>query len=128
LQRRNKWQTAQAEVKVGDIVLVKDINLFHRTWPLGRITKILPGSNRHTTAVEVKTLTGVYSRPVTKLVPQLLESHELTHGDTSSPKGGGCSGYYKVTDTSLVGMGEEHQHEEAESLTVARAERKQADK
>ncbi len=42
LQRLNKWRRSERSVKVGDLVLLKDMDLFVRSWPLGRIVISIP--------------------------------------------------------------------------------------
>ena len=43
LQQRYKWQTAQPQIQVGDVVLTKMPNSAPCIWPLGIVTKIFPG-------------------------------------------------------------------------------------
>jgi len=71
------------------VVLVKDMDAFQRSWPLGRIVEVYPGPDGLTCAVTVKTQSGFFRRPIVKLVP-LLKNNIVLPG--SSPEGGGCSG------------------------------------
>ena len=54
-------------IALGDLVLVQDEELKRGKWPLARVTKILPGKDDVVRVVEVKTKSGVYTRPVAKL-------------------------------------------------------------
>ena len=42
LQTRQKWTREHPNAKVGDVVLVRDMNLARNKWPLGRIVEVLP--------------------------------------------------------------------------------------
>ena len=45
LQPRQKWTREHPNAKVGDVVLVRDVNLARNKWPLGRIVKVYPSSD-----------------------------------------------------------------------------------
>ncbi|KRX38630.1 hypothetical protein T05_1910, partial [Trichinella murrelli] len=64
---RSKWMTKRQEPKEGDIVLVKEDNAKRKSWPIGRITSVLPGSDGLCRTVEVKTAKGTFTRPVARL-------------------------------------------------------------
>lgn len=68
LQQRNKWRLEKREIKIGDIVLVKEDNSPPLHWPLAKIIELHPGTDKITRVVTVKTKTGVYKRPVSKLI------------------------------------------------------------
>ena len=53
LQKRNKWKTPQYNYKPGDVILLKDDNVFTRTWPMGRIQRVYPGTDGIVRAVDV---------------------------------------------------------------------------
>ena len=68
LIKRSKWLQDQANLKVGQVVLVADAVAPRGYWPLARITKIFPGPDGRVRSVEVQSAAGgVYQRPVTKL-------------------------------------------------------------
>ena len=48
-------------------MLVHDDSTKKRLWPLARIEEIIPGSDGVVRVAKVRTKTGVYTRPVTKL-------------------------------------------------------------
>jgi len=72
LQLRSKWLNKQLNIQSNDIVLIVDDNLPRHCWMLGRVVNSLPGRDGLVRAVEVKTRSGVYTRPIHKLC--LLES------------------------------------------------------
>lgn len=67
LQPRTKWRDKQPPIKVDDIVVLKDTNTPVNQWPLGKITKIHPGSDGITRVVTVKTQSGELLRPINKI-------------------------------------------------------------
>ena len=77
LQKRAKWKKSMNNVKVGDIVLVKDEEFHHRSWPLARVVRTFPGGDGHVRVVEVRIGHKIYTRPIHKMVP-------LPCADTSS--------------------------------------------
>ena len=64
---RKKWHVENHNVEVDDIVTVADNNAVRGKWAVGRITKVYPGADGRVRNVTVKTATGEYSRPVTKI-------------------------------------------------------------
>ena len=68
LQARSKWQTNKPSLQVDDIVIIRPHqHFFSCHWPLGRITKILPGKDNLVRVVELKTANGLFQRAVTQL-------------------------------------------------------------
>lgn len=68
LQIRSKWTSTDAQVKVGDLVVIKDSSSPPLSWRLGRIIELLPGSDSVVRVVKVLTKQGTVVRPVIKLV------------------------------------------------------------
>ena len=64
---RKKWHVENRNVAVDDIVTVADQNAVRGKWAVGRVTKVHPGADGRVRNVTVKTATGEYSRPVTKI-------------------------------------------------------------
>ena len=64
---RPKWRRESREIVEGDLVLVMSENLPRGRWPLARVMRTVRGDDTRVRAVELKTKTGVYLRPVTKL-------------------------------------------------------------
>ncbi|XP_049875165.1 uncharacterized protein LOC126373172 isoform X1 [Pectinophora gossypiella] len=55
LQNRPKWRDECRNIKVGDLVLLRDDGTPPLTWPMGRITKVFPGKDDKVRAFEVMT-------------------------------------------------------------------------
>ena len=55
---------------VGDFVLTKEGTVGQ--WARGRLSGVLPGADEIVRNVKVKTTTGVYEKPITKIVVLLL--------------------------------------------------------
>ena len=64
---RSKWQHESDNFKVDDIVLVCDENAPRGSWPLGRVTEVIPDRHNKVRQVYVKTQFSVLKRPITKL-------------------------------------------------------------
>ncbi|XP_043474987.1 uncharacterized protein LOC122506733, partial [Leptopilina heterotoma] len=45
LQKRYKWTKSNPNIKIGDLVLIRDINLPKSNWQMGRVLKIHPGKD-----------------------------------------------------------------------------------
>ena len=69
LNTRGKWVEQRRDMAVGDVVLMVDQNSLRRSWPLGRVLKVFPGSDGHVRVVRVKSRGREYTRPITKLCP-----------------------------------------------------------
>lgn len=71
---RIKNFTSKRNLQIGDVVKILDQKTTRGDWPIGRITKILPGDDNHVRVVEVKTAFGVFLRPITKLTLIVLNN------------------------------------------------------
>ncbi|UYV81867.1 hypothetical protein LAZ67_20002729 [Cordylochernes scorpioides] len=71
----------QRQLKVGDIVLVEVENRKQINWPMGKITKVFPGTDNVRRLVEVKTKSGFMKRAVQRLFPLEVPSEEVEQGD-----------------------------------------------
>ena len=58
----------QANLRVGDMVLIVDGSVPRGQWPLGRVVAVKDGADGLVRSVEVKTRGVVLQRPVTKVV------------------------------------------------------------
>ena len=67
LRRYTKWHHPTRNLQVGDIVLLQEDDLIPTKWPLGKVVKTFPGRDQLVRVVEVKTQTGIYKRPVSKV-------------------------------------------------------------
>ena len=78
LQPRSKWYKARDNLGVGDIVLVIDPDVRRSEWSVGLVEKVYYGDDGRVRSVQVKTSSGLYDRPITKLC--LLLSKEEQKG------------------------------------------------
>ncbi|CAB3254173.1 unnamed protein product [Arctia plantaginis] len=68
LQRRNKWKrNSEEELRVGDLLVVKDNRLPPNRWLLGRISRVHPGRDGITRVADVTTASGVLGRAYNRL-------------------------------------------------------------
>ncbi|GFR25817.1 DUF5641 domain-containing protein [Trichonephila clavata] len=66
-QNRTKWKYPNNNFKVGEIVIVKEDNIPPTTWPLGKIIETHPGKDGVVRVVTLKTVKGLFKRPINKL-------------------------------------------------------------
>ena len=64
-----KWKTSQPDLKVGDIVLLKELDFGRQDWPKAKVMQAFPGPDGHMRVVEIKCAGKIYKRPVHKLIP-----------------------------------------------------------
>ncbi|XP_017474759.1 PREDICTED: uncharacterized protein LOC108365274 [Rhagoletis zephyria] len=76
LHKRHRWKNAQVEPRIGECVVINDDTLPPTEWRLGRIERLHPGKDGHIRVVDVRTQTGLLTRPLVKLV--FLPSSEDT--------------------------------------------------
>ena len=80
LQPRSKWRKLRENVAVGDIVLVIDKDISRGKWQMAVVLEVYMGSDGNVRSVKIKTRTGTYDRPITKLcllLSKQLKSKEL---------------------------------------------------
>ncbi|XP_065362051.1 uncharacterized protein LOC135955621 [Calliphora vicina] len=68
LHRRTKWKYPQRDLKVGDLVVIRQDNLPPNEWRLGRIEKTHVGQDSKVRSADVRTASGIFTRPIVKLV------------------------------------------------------------
>lgn len=74
LQNRPKWKDSLPNIKVGDLVILKEIDTPPMTWPMARVTKIFPGNDGKVRAMEVKKANGrCHKTSITKVCILPLE-------------------------------------------------------
>lgn len=78
LQQKPKNFKRKFEVKVGDMVLVKDESSAVLHWNLARVIKLHPGNDGITRVVDIKTANGELRRPLTKIAPLPIQSNDNT--------------------------------------------------
>eukprot|EP00063_Salmo_salar_P093573 XP_014068408.1 PREDICTED: uncharacterized protein LOC106612089 [Salmo salar] len=69
LQHRGKWRREMASLETGQVVMMVDPQLPRASWPVGRITKIMPGTDGRVRSVEIQVKNRTYIRPVARLIP-----------------------------------------------------------
>lgn len=67
-QRLTKWKLPSRNMAVGDVVVLREDGLVPSKWQLARVTEIHTGRDGIVRVATIKTTTGTYRRPVTKLV------------------------------------------------------------
>ncbi|XP_055846062.1 uncharacterized protein LOC129912000 [Episyrphus balteatus] len=67
LHQRHKWQSPQEDIKLNDLVVVKNENLPSTEWRLGRVVNVHPGPDGRVRVATLRTQLGEISRPVVKL-------------------------------------------------------------
>ena len=74
---RKKWNSDRRNVCVDDFVMVQDNKALRGNWITGRVIEVYPGQDGRVRNLKVKTPTGEYSRPITKIaVVQPAEGFE----------------------------------------------------
>ena len=67
LQQRNKWTSCNHPLEIGKLVLIKDDLAPPLPWRLGRVVELHPGADDIVRVASVKSVKGVFRRPLTKL-------------------------------------------------------------
>ncbi|XP_053686216.1 uncharacterized protein LOC128735749 [Sabethes cyaneus] len=67
ITRRTKWFQPVKPLTTGDIVVIVDHKLPRNCWPKGKVICATPGQDNQVRVATVRTMTGVYQRPVTQL-------------------------------------------------------------
>ena len=75
LTRRHRWRKQARNFTVDELVLLREDEFTKRgKWPLGRITKVMPGRDGVVRMVEVQTRDGRYTRPIA-VIYKLEDNH-----------------------------------------------------
>ena len=72
----------QVKIAEGMLVLIQDDATPSMNWPLGRVTKLYPGSDDVVRTVAIQTQQGTLTRPVTKIAVLPIEDNQA--GDVST--------------------------------------------
>lgn len=67
LQERKKWRREKENMKVGQLVVLKNENFPPSSWAMGRVCELLPSKDGLVRTVIVETATNKFKRPVQKL-------------------------------------------------------------
>ena len=92
LQARTKWQRVKPNLQVDDIVILKEDRTFACHWPLALIIRTYPGEDGLVRTARIKTATGVYKRPVTKLALLHRPQRETQDPPSMALPPGACPG------------------------------------
>ena len=74
LHLRQKWIRPQRDVRVGDLVLVREKRIPGGLWPIAVVKKVISGRDGRVRTVEIKIKDTVLTRPVVNI--SLLEECE----------------------------------------------------
>ncbi|XP_029564276.1 uncharacterized protein LOC115159007 [Salmo trutta] len=78
LQRRRKWTAEKPNVKVGDVVLLKDSQVHRNDWPVGLVVKTFTSNDKKVRKVELKIVkqgaAKVFLRPFSEIVVLLSKA------------------------------------------------------
>ena len=85
---RKKWSMNRRNVQVNDVVMTVDTNPVRGKWTIGRIVEVHPGSDSKVRNVTVRTPSGKYRRPVTKV--SVIYPAEGYEDNDAVIGGGGC--------------------------------------
>ncbi|XP_045504751.1 uncharacterized protein LOC123701362 isoform X1 [Colias croceus] len=80
LQKRQKWRKDGGQLKLGEMVVVKDERLHPNQWLLGRVTRLHPGSDGVTRVADVLTSSGIQRRAFNRLCPLPIEDQNSVPG------------------------------------------------
>ena len=64
---RKQWHAEKRNVRVDDFVIVQASNAIRGTWNVGRVVSVYPGKDGKVRNVKIKTCSGEYERPITKI-------------------------------------------------------------
>uniref|UniRef100_V5FXJ1 DUF5641 domain-containing protein n=1 Tax=Anoplophora glabripennis TaxID=217634 RepID=V5FXJ1_ANOGL len=69
LQQRCKWKSNYSNLRINDLVIIKDDNKPPLRWSLGRIVVLHPGKDDITRVATIKTSSGTLKRSFAKICP-----------------------------------------------------------
>lgn len=67
LQNSPKWSRPRENVKVNDLVLLREDNVPPLKWPLARVVDTMPGQDGKVRVVKLKTIDGQFTRAISKI-------------------------------------------------------------
>ena len=67
LQTRSKWKKQRENLEQGDIVLLIDPDVSRGKWKMGIVQEVYPGGDGDVRSAKIRTQSGTYDRPITKL-------------------------------------------------------------
>lgn len=69
LRERKKWKSMQENIRIGDVVVIKNSKLPPASWLLASVIDVHPGEDGLVRVVSLKTATSIFTRPITKICP-----------------------------------------------------------
>lgn len=78
LQVRQKWNSKEPNIKLNELVMIRDDNLPSTKWSTGRVIATHPGDDGFIRVATVKTANNTLKRAVTKLAPLPIVTTLLT--------------------------------------------------
>ena len=67
LKLQNKWTKHRGSLKIGDTIIIEEVNIEQSKWPLARVIKLFYGEDGVARSVKLKTKDSTFHRPVVKL-------------------------------------------------------------
>jgi hypothetical protein len=86
MHKAQKWIADSKNLKVGDVVLIRNENTKPATWPMGRVQKVHADSKGCVRVVDVKERNKIKARPVNKLVHLLSDENAANNSRRTSPR------------------------------------------
>ena len=80
LQSRLKWKIKKPNLRVNDLVIIKNEFNSPGKWPLARVTKVHPGNDGVVRVVTLRTLNGLITRAIHGLIPLVYSVDSVNGG------------------------------------------------
>lgn len=77
LMKRTKWTVPESNIKINDLVIIKDADMPPGQWKRGRIIEVFPGQDGLIRSVKIRTMESEYERPITKVVVLPVDTSSL---------------------------------------------------
>lgn len=74
LRQRKKWRSETENLKVDDVVVVKEKNFPPNSWLLAKVLETHPGKDELVRVVSLKTKNNILKRPIAKLCPLPIQT------------------------------------------------------
>lgn len=78
LHKRNKWKFPQRNLAINDLVVIRKDNFPPTEWRLGRVQKVFPRQDNRIRIAEIRTSSGITTRPITKLILLPFSNNETS--------------------------------------------------
>lgn len=74
LQNKPKWLVQRNNIKINDLVLIKEENVPPLQWPRARVTEIIPSADNNVRVVKLRTKDSEFTRSISRLCPLPLNN------------------------------------------------------